>query len=521
MELYDTTLRDGAQAEGISFSLEDKILIAEKLDALGIHFIEGGQPADVNLKDNLFFDEMKKRPFKKARLVSFGSTRRVGAKPGSDPNLNSLLQTETQTVTIVGKASEMHVNVALKTTLDENLRMIHDSVKYLKDSGRQVFFDAEHFFDGYKENQQYALKVLKEVENAGGDMIVLCDTNGGMLETELKKITDEVVKQAKIPLGIHTHNDSELAVANTISAVTAGCVQVQGTINGYGERCGNANLCSIIPILQLKMGMKCLDDEKLKMLKHVSIFVSQIANMPYNDRQPFVGVDAFAHKGGIHVSAVRKDPKTYEHIDPEDVGNKRRVLISELSGKSNVIYKAKELGIPLVEDGPVVGKIVEAVKKLESEGYQFDGAEGSFEILIRKHAGKHKRFFKLEGFRVIIEKDENGKTNSEATIKLKVDGIEEHTAAEGDGPVNAIDNALRKALEKFYPVLKDVNLTDYKVRVIDQKAGTGSKVRVLIESGDKKNIWGTIGVSPNLIEASWQALVDSIEVKLLREEEKK
>jgi len=514
--IYDTTLRDGTQSEGISFSVEDKLKIAKRLDDLGIHYIEGGWPGS-NPKDILFFKKAKSLHLRNAKIVAFGSTRYKGKGASRDPNLNAIVKVKPQASCIFGKSWGFHVKYALRTTLAENLKMIFDSVKYLKSKGLEVIYDAEHFFDGYIDDRFYAMETLRQAAKAGADNITLCDTNGGMMPHQVESIVKEVKREIKIPLGIHTHNDSEMAVANSVIAVRAGCILVQGTINGYGERCGNANLCSIIPNLKLKLGINCISRKRLESLTEVSRYVSEIANMIPQDNQPYVGNSAFAHKGGVHVSAVAKHTKTYEHVAPESVGNRRRILVSDLSGRSSMLSKAKEFKIDFREKSKEVKELLQKVKQMESQGYQFEGAEGSFELLMKKTIGKHKTFFDLEGFRVIVEKDERGRLRSEATIKVMVKGKEEHTASEGDGPVNALDNALRKALERFYPELKSMSLTDFKVRVIDATQGTAAKVRVLIESRDKKAEWGTVGVSENIIEASWQALVDSIEYKLLKE----
>jgi len=517
VKIYDTTLRDGAQGEGISFSLEDKLKITRALDEIGIHYIEGGWPGS-NPKDVAFFKEVKKLKLKNSKIAAFGSTRRKAIKAKNDQNLKTLIDSRTPVVTIFGKSWELHVRDVLRTSLEENLEMIFDSVKYLKSQHKEVIYDAEHFFDGYKANPDYALKTLLKAIEGGADNITLCDTNGGTLPWEIGEIIRAV--QAKLPqnisLGIHAHNDAEFGVANTIEAVRDGVELVQGTINGYGERCGNANLCSVIPNLQLKLRLKCLSVKQLKNLTKVAHYVEEMANVIPNIRQPYVGNSAFAHKGGVHVSAVERTPRSYEHIFPEQVGNRRRILISELSGRSNILQKAKEFKLDLAEKPEETKKLVGLIKQLEHEGYQFEGAEGSFDLLVKKSLGKHKKFFDLAGFRVSVEKREDGKLISEATIKVKVKGKLEHTAAEGDGPVNALDNALRKALEKFYPQLKEMSLTDFKVRIVNPAAGTKAKTRVFIESGDKKDIWSTIGVSENIIEASWQALVDSIEYKLLK-----
>jgi 2-isopropylmalate synthase len=520
IKLYDTTLRDGSQAEDIAFSVEDKIRIAQKLDELGIHYIEGGWPGS-NPKDLQFFQEVKSVSLAHAKMTAFGSTCRPGTAPPEDPNIQALIKAGTKVVTIVGKSWDIHPLEALGITLDQNLEIIHSSIHFLKDHVEEAIFDAEHFFDGFKNNPQYALSTLKAAQEAKADWIVLCDTNGGTFPDEVQSIIKEVQKKITIPLGIHVHNDTEMAVANTILAVKEGIGLVQGTINGYGERCGNANLCSIIPNLKLKMGIDCITDAQLKKITEISRFVSELANLPHHKYLPYVGDSAFAHKGGLHVSAIRKSDATYEHAPPERVGNRQRVLISDLSGESNVLYKAAEFKIDLKSKDPKVRRILDDLKRLESEGFQFEGAEGSFEILVKKALGQHKKFFELIEFRVIVEKKtEEDAPLSEATIMVRVGDRVEHTAAVGNGPVNALDHAIRKALEKFYPELKEVKLLDYKVRILSTKDGTGAQTRVLIESGDRTSKWGTVGVSENIIQASWQALVDSIDYKLLKEEQK-
>ncbi len=515
IQLYDTTLRDGTQMEEISLSVMDKLAIATMLDEFGIHYIEGGYPGS-NPKDKEFFERGKRLRLKTAKLCAFGMTRRVGKRVEEDGNMKALLAAETPVITVVGKTWDFHVTEALRTTLDENLRAIRETVEYLRRQAEKVFFDAEHFFDGYRRNPKYALKALQAAVDGGADCLVLCDTNGGSLPFEVGRIVREVRKSTAAPLGIHTHNDSELAVANSLVAVDAGVVQVQGTINGYGERCGNANLCSIIPSLQLKMGLPALPDEQLKKLYDLSRFVSEIANLKHWLHQPFVGEAAFAHKGGMHVSAVRRHPGTYEHVQPESVGNRRRVLISDLAGRSNILSKLQEKGLAFKPGDPAAESVLEQIKELEHKGYQFEGAEASFELLFRKATGEQDPYFELKGFRVIIEKrSEKTQPLAEATIMVSVDGKVEHTAAMGNGPVNAMDTALRKALEKFFPELSEIRLLDYKVRVLSG-GGTGATVRVLIRSGDRENEWGTVGVSENIIEASWQALVDSIRYKIWR-----
>ena len=517
IKLYDTTLRDGSQGEGISFSAADKIKIAKRLNALGVHYIEGGWPGS-NPKDMEFFKEARKIKFKNAEVVAFGSTRRAKINPAKDENLKALLKAGTKTIAIFGKTWDFHVTEVLKVSLQENLNMIKETVVYLKSKKLSVFYDAEHFFDGYVRNKDYALETLRAAVKAGSDAIILCDTNGGMTTHELGAIVMAISSEfGIIPLGIHTHNDSGMAVANSIAAVEAGCSIAQGTINGYGERCGNADLCVLIPNLQLKMGYVCLSAAKLKELTEVSHYVSEVSNMKQQDNQPFVGRSAFAHKGGVHVNAVMKDPSSYEHVKPEEIGNHRRILVSELSGKTSIILKAKEMELDLSKDDPKTKRILKLVQNLENQGYYFEAADGSFELLMKKALKKYKPFFTLEGFKVNIEKRENNTLISEATIKVRVKRKEEHTAAEGDGPVNALDNALRKALTQFYPTLAEMHLSDFKVRVLDEKAGTAAKVRVLIQSQDEKSSWGTVGVSENIIEASWQALVDSVEYKLLKD----
>lgn len=518
IKIYDTTLRDGMQGERIAFSLEDKIKIAKKLDEVGVHYIEGGWPGS-NPKDVEFFKEIKSVRLKNAKIVAFGSTRKVKNLAKDDENLKELIKSGTSIVTIFGKSWDLHVYEVLKTTLNENLNLIKDSIRFIKDHGIKVFYDAEHFFDGFRANKEYAIKTLKVAEEAGADYIVLCDTNGGTLPFEMKNIIEEVKKYINLPLGIHTHNDSDVAVANTLIAVQCGVSMVQGTINGYGERCGNANLCSIIPNLQLKMGYSCLPQDKLKEMTSLSIYVTEIANLKPQDNMPFVGYSAFAHKGGVHVDAIKKNSKTYEHISPAEVGNKRRILISELSGISNVLQKAMEFDIELKKENPATKEVLKKIKELEYQGYSFENAEASFELLMKKTMKTYKPFFDLEGFRVIVE-NRDGKLVSEATIKIKVKGVFEHTAAEGNGPVDALNNALRKALEEFYPVVKQVHLRDFKVRILDPESATRAKTRVIIESTDGKEVWNTVGVSENIIEASWYALVDSLEYKLLKESNK-
>ncbi|MBF7083426.1 citramalate synthase [Desulfallas sp. Bu1-1] len=518
VEIYDTTLRDGTQGEGISFSAKDKVKIALRLDEMGFHYIEGGWPGS-NPKDLQFFQLIKEHRLKNARVTAFGSTRRPGITASQDDNLKQIVLAGVPVATIFGKSWDFHVKHALLTTLEENLLMIRDSVAYLKQQGMEVFYDAEHFFDGFAANREYALATLRAARDGGAARIILCDTNGGRLPNQIYETVSAVAREIDVPLGIHCHNDCELAVANSLMAVQAGVIQVQGTINGYGERCGNANLCSIIPNLAFKCHYESIPEQSLAELTELSRFVSELANMHPLNNQPYVGGSAFAHKGGVHVSALLKNPQTYEHIEPERVGNRRRVLVSELSGLSNLIYKYQELDLGLGLDKDENRKLLQELKELENQGYQFEGAEGSFELRVRKAFHGYREPFTLENLKVLIEM-RDGIVHSEAIIKLNVNGRVVHTAAEGNGPVNALDNALRKALEGFYPEIANMHLADYKVRVLDEKDGTGAVVRVLVETGDGHCSWGTVGVSPNIIEASWQALVDSIAYGLLREQNK-
>lgn len=516
VEIYDTTLRDGAQGEGISFSVEDKLKIARRLDQMGFDYIEGGWPGS-NPKDNEFFQKAKEISWQHAKLSAFGSTRRANTKASEDRNLQTILDAGVKVAAIVGKSWDFHVTNALQTTLEENLAMVSDSVAFLVSHGIEVIFDAEHYFDGYKANPAYALEVLETAAKAGAQVVVLCDTNGGTLPWEIELATRAAVTVLGVRVGVHIHNDAGLAVANSLVAVNAGATHVQGTVNGYGERCGNADLCSVIPNLQLKAHKQCLSKASLEQLTRLSNYVSELANQIPNDKQPFVGKSVFSHKGGLHVSALMKHPETYEHIDPKLVGNRRRVLISELSGASNIAYKAKEYDIDLEQGSPALRGVVEVIKDLEYQGYHFEGAEASFEIMLKKSLGLYTPFFDLESLRVIIERrQDEAEPITEATVKVQVGELTYHTVAEGNGPVNALDNALRKALEGAYPQVQKIMLTDYKVRVLNEKRGTEAKVRVLIESTDGMQSWGTVGVSTNLIEASWRALVDSIEYGLMR-----
>jgi 2-isopropylmalate synthase len=518
IDMYDTTLRDGCQAEDIAFTVEDKLRIAERLDDIGIRYIEGGWPGS-NPRDEAFFTAAKRLHLKQAQIAAFGSTRRVGVRASEDHNLKMLLQAETPVVTIFGKTWKLHVREDLRISELQNFEVIHDSITFLKRHTDTVIFDCEHFFDGFKDDPEFALECCRVAADAGADVICMCDTNGGRLPDEIAAATDAVGGAVPTPLGIHCHNDSELAVANSLTAVQHGVGHVQGTINGIGERCGNVNLCSVIANLQLKMHHKVVHAAQLRRLREVSHFVWELANQEPNKRQPFVGLSAFAHKGGIHVAAVQKNPLTYEHIDPELVGNRQRVLVSDLSGRSNILYKAQEFGVDVEAVKPAARKVLAEVKELENRGFQFEGAEASFELLMQKGLNGKVRSFRLIGFRVIDAKNEEEKAPfSEATIRIEgPDGSIEHTVADGNGPVNALDRALRKALRKFYPQIDEVELLDYKVRVLGGGEGTSATVRVLIESGDGQDRWGTVGVSPNVIEASWQALVDSIEYKLYKD----
>ena len=521
--IYDTTLRDGTQAENINFSSEEKVKIAKKLDDMGVQYIEGGWPGSNN-RDVRFFDLARQEKFKHARIVAFGATRKPGIAAGDDPNLQALITAGTPTVAIFGKTWPLHVEEVMENTREENLAMIRDSVSFLKSREREVIYDAEHFFDGYKDDPQYAVQTLMAAADSGADYLVLCDTNGGSLPSEIQTMVAEIHRllnnMKRTPgLGIHCHNDCGMAVANSICAVQAGAVMVQGTVNGYGERCGNADLTAIIPVLSLKMDRANVPAGNLSKLKNLSRFVSETANMiPLNSR-PFVGRSAFAHKGGIHVNAIMKVPRAYEHMDPALVGNKRRVLVSDMSGKSNVEYKAKEMGVELGCSGYDCKQIVAEIKSMEDQGYQFDVADGSLKILIEKFTQQFKPLFDLESFRITVEKDLDRPCTAHATIKIKVGDAHEITAAEGHGPVSALDNALRKALGKFYPDLDVMRLVDFKVRVIDGRAGTAARVRVFIESRDHDDIWTTIGVSEDIIEASWHALADSFQFKLAKQQE--
>ncbi|HWR02421.1 MAG TPA: citramalate synthase [Humidesulfovibrio sp.] len=523
--IYDTTLRDGTQAEELHLTTEDKIRIARKLDELGVHYIEGGWPGS-NPTDRQFFKEIKNYDLKNACVAAFGSTHSLKSTPENDPNLKAIIEAQVEAASIFGKTWDFHATHALKVSLPRNLELISGSLAFLRPNLKELFFDAEHFFDGFKANPDYALACLKAAREAGTDVLVLCDTNGGTLPSELAEIIGRV--QAELPgaaLGIHTHNDCELAVANSIEAVRLGAVQVQGTMNGYGERCGNANLCSIIPTLELKLGVRTIGPENLKKLATIANYVAETANQRPFPRQPYVGGSAFAHKGGIHVSAVVKNPQTYEHIDPAQVGNVSRVLLSDLAGRSNILFKARQYGYDLDKDDPSVMDLLAELKRRESTGYDYSVAEASYEILFFRMMGWSKRYFQMVNYRVLDAVNEEKEPFSEATVMLQVRGEVAHTAATGRGPVNALDVALRRALEPSYPTLAQMRLLDFKVRVmslVDKNGGgTASYVRVLIESGDRQDRWTTVGVSHNIIEASWQALVDSINYKLFKDDPQK
>jgi len=520
LTIFDTTLRDGTQGEGISLSAEDKLKIAKKLDQLGVHYIEGGIPGS-NSKDIEFFDRVKDLRLN-AKITAFGSTRRKNSLAEHDANLQRLIDSGAQATSLVGKSWDFHVHTALQTTLEENLAMIYDSIAYLKQHGLEVMFDAEHFFDGYKNNPEYAVAVMRKAEEAGADWLVMCDTNGGTMPHEVSDIVAALGGQIAgiARLGIHTHNDCELAVANTLSAVRSGAEMIQGTMNGYGERCGNANLCSIIPNLQLKLGYQVLEEKQLEQLTNTARYVSEIANVHMPVNQPYVGAAAFAHKGGIHVSAILRDARTYEHIVPETVGNHQRVLVSELAGQSNILSKAQKMGIEFDPEKESTREVIGRIKDLEHQGYQFEGADASLELMLREANGEVRKLFTFESFKMLVEKSAGKPVVSEAFVKLNIDGNSIYTAAEGNGPVNALDNALRKALISYYPGLNDVHLSDYKVRVLDDKEATASKVRVLIESSNVENSWSTVGVSSNVIEASWEALVDSFLYALLGQDKR-
>src|SRR6516164_7708338 len=514
VELYDTTLRDGSQCEGVNFSVLDKLRIAEKLDAFGIHYIEGGWPGS-NPKDLEFFQLAARRKWRHAKIAAFSMTRRKGVAVERDELMRQILEAKTPVVTIVGKTWLLHVTEVLRAKPDENLAMIGDTIRFLKDHGKTVIYDAEHSFDGYKDAPEYALATWEAAEKAGAECVVLCDTNGGCLPEEIGRIVVAAKNKLCGRIGIHTHNDCGLGVANALAGIEAGATQVQGTINGYGERTGNCNLTTVMPLLQLKLKLSVLPPKSLPKLKELSEFVDEIANLRHDPRQPWVGQTAFAHKGGMHVHAIERVARSYEHIHPEAIGNHRRVLVSDMSGRTNILMKAQELGFTLAPEAPETRTITAEVKRLESEGYEYEAAEGSLALLIGKTLKHQEPPFKVEGYHVSVRRDRSISV-CQASVKVQVDGVTEHTIAEGDGPVNALDGALRRALIKFFPRLKKVQLEDYKVRIVDSTAGTGARTRVLIESTDGKEDWGTVGVHDNIIEASVQALSDSFEYRLMK-----
>jgi 2-isopropylmalate synthase len=516
IRIYDTTLRDGSQGEGVNFSLQDKLQITRRLDELGIDFIEGGYPLS-NPKDFEYFQEVRSLPLRHARIAAFGMTRRKGVAAAEDTCIKALLDSQASLITIVGKTWDLHVRDVLNTTGEENLRMIADSVAYCKRAGREVFYDAEHFFDGLRHNPRYALQTLQAAQEAGASAIVLCDTNGGTLPDEIADGVKQARQVVRVEIGIHCHNDCDVAVANTLAAVAQGATHIQGTINGIGERCGNADLVSILANLALKRGHEVLHPGSLARLTEASRYVYETANMNYRSNQPFVGVSAFAHKGGMHTHAIARNPASYEHIEPAAVGNERRILVSELSGQSTILTKTTKYALD--HDRALMAKILGQVQDLEHEGYEFEAAEASFDLLVRKAAGLYRPKFERLAYRVNVETDAQGAPITEATVKVRVGDQIMHTVSEGDGPVNALDGALRKALQPVYPRLGEMHLADYKVRVVNARAETAAKVRVVIEWRDADAVWGTVGVSENIIEASWRALIDSFEYKLFKDEE--
>jgi 2-isopropylmalate synthase len=514
IEIYDTTLRDGSQGEGINFSLQDKLSIAERLDEMGFEYVEGGYPLS-NEKDAQFFQRVQKLNLRRTKICAFGMTRRKGARPEDDPGMKALLESGAGTITIVGKTSAFHATEVLRVTLDENLEMIADTVRFLRGAGREVIYDAEHFFDGWKSNPEYARKTVRAAAEAGARLVVLCDTNGGTMPEEIATLTKEAIAALPVPVGIHCHNDCDLATANSLAAIAAGAVHVQGTINGVGERCGNADLVAVVANLAVKKKVsEVLDADAIGRLTELSRFVFETANMNYRANQPFVGSSAFAHKGGMHVHAVARATASYEHIDPAAVGNERRILVSELSGRSNIIALTARHN--LQDDRELMDKILAQVVSLENAGYQFEAAGASFDLLVRRAAGTYRPHFERISYHVGVGRDERG-LETEATVKLRVGDDIRHEVAEGDGPVNALDAAMRKALNGAFPNLAEMHLVDYKVRVINSEAGTAAGVRVVIESQDQHDLWGTVGVSENIIEASWIALVDAIEYKLYKD----
>ncbi len=515
--IYDSTLREGAQGVGTFFTVEDKIRIMHMLDDFGVDYIEGGNPGS-NPKDTEFYRRAREEKLKHAKLTAFGSTCRLGVKPADDANVQALLAAGTPVVTVFGKVWDFHVTEVLRASLEDNLQIIGDTISYLKSRGKEVVFDAEHFFDGYKNNPEYAMSVLRAANEAGADWLCLCDTNGGCFPHEVAEICQVATKAFVFKVGIHCHNDTGMAAANSLIGVQSGCRQVQMTINGWGERCGNANLCVLIPDLQLKLGYACVPPENMPSITKFALKASEIANLPQDPSTPFVGRNAFAHKAGMHIDAVLKNPASFEHIEPELVGAEREVMVSEVAGRMAILGQLQAIDPSLVKDSPHVQAVLDKLKELEYEGYQFEGAQASFDLVIRRQLGCYKPFFRLKNFKVISDSADMGETSASAVIKVEVGGEEEITTASGKGPVDALDSALRKALERFYPQLKEVHLSDYKVRVLDSFDATASKVRVLIESTDGKKTWQTVGVSADIIEASWEALVDSLEYKLLKED---
>ncbi len=516
ISVYDTTLRDGTQGEGVSFSVTDKLRIAEKFDQFGIDYIEGGWPGS-NPRDMAFFEAAKKLKLKHAKIAAFGSTRRANLKAEEDPQLRTLLDAETPVITIFGKSWLLHVTEVLRVEPEENLRMVEDSVRFLKDNGREVIYDAEHFYDGYTDNPEYAMKTLESAVRGGADCLALCDTNGGKMVDEIAEITKAVVERfPDTQVGVHCHNDAGVGVAVSLAGIEAGATHVQGTFNGYGERVGNANLTTIIPNLALKFGYEMNCQDRLDHLRDISMFLADLANLSHDNKAPYVGLSAFTHKGGAHADATKKVSHSYEHIDPTQVGNKQRVLVSDMAGRSSLLMKAQELGLNIDRNSPETKAIIEKLKELEFHGYEFESADASLRLLLDKFTDNFKPHFEFESYRVIVEKrSPDEATTSEATIKVNVDGVSVYTVAESSGPVGAVDKALRIALSKTYPNLKDLVLKDYKVRILASQSGTDAKTRVLIESSDGKRLWGTVGASDNIIDASWQAIRDSFEYKLL------
>ncbi|HEY8477901.1 MAG TPA: citramalate synthase [Chloroflexota bacterium] len=514
VQIYDTTLRDGSQGEGVNFSLQDKLLLTRKLDEMGVDFIEGGYPLS-NPKDAEYFREVRSLQLRHARVAAFGMTRRKNSRPQDDTCLKALIDSRAPVITIVGKTWDLHVREVLGTTPEENLNMIADSVAYCREQGREVFYDAEHFFDGFKANPEYALQTLRAAEQAGASVVILCDTNGGSMPERIAECVELVKRELRCAVGIHCHNDCDLAVANTLAAVARGATQVQGTLNGFGERCGNADLISVIANLALKYGHEMLLPGSLVRLTELSRYAYELANMNFRPNQPFVGASAFAHKGGMHTHAVGRLPSTYEHIDPALVGNERRILVSELSGQSTILNKTTKYNI--AHDRKLMAAVLEEVQNLENEGYEFEAAEASFDLLVKRTLKLYKPWFERLAYRVNIECDAAGNPVTEATVKLRVGDQTHHTVSEGDGPVNALDAALRKALLPAYPRLAEMHLVDYKVRVVNAREGTAARVRVVIESRDDGDVWGTVGVSENVVEASWKALADSFEYKLFKD----